>query len=70
MHVSRLTLQIREHPTSQPDSRSPVLVVSQQSGAAIRRRREIREALHDSQALTIEAKDTGAEVLFVKDKTS
>jgi hypothetical protein len=40
----------------QPDKTTPVLVLPEQSAEAIRERRSIREAFHDSKAHTIKRK--------------
>jgi hypothetical protein len=40
----------------QPDKTTPALILPEQTGDAIRRRRAIREAFHDSKAHTIKGK--------------
>ncbi len=57
MHTLRPVRQRRERlPKAPKDGDAPVLIVPRQDSEIIRQRRDIREAFHDSKALTITAK--------------
>lgn len=55
MHTRHVRRQSHQRVAQPATKNTAVLVVPQQSGDAIRRRREIREEFHDSKALTITA---------------
>jgi len=56
MRTRRLPRQPRENVTPPTKRHTAVLILAPQTGDAIRRRRDIREHFHDSQAVTITAK--------------
>jgi len=56
MRTRRLPRQPREIAIPPQKRETAVLILPQQSGDAIRRRRDIREDFHDSKAVTIKAK--------------
>jgi hypothetical protein len=56
MRTSPSVLRFRHSPLDRKKDDTPVLLVPPQGGDVIRRRREIREAFHDSKALTIKSR--------------
>jgi hypothetical protein len=56
MRTRRPVHVLQQRPLRQPDKTTPALILPEQSGDAIRQRRAIREAFHDSKAHTITGK--------------
>jgi hypothetical protein len=55
MRRRRPVSSIKKGPRQTKETAAPVLIVPEQSGDAIRLRREFREAFHDSKARTVTA---------------